>query len=123
MRLLRLRLVAELLTTNARFEHQAALAHGEDGDAVAVVCSRRGARFESDRGCTRRKLQFAGLEVIERRLVLEEYHLAVGLAAELQADGDLRHAAGTDGGATLEDGAIATSTADADGALGDLWKD
>jgi hypothetical protein len=80
MRLLRLE--AKLLTANARLEHQATRAHGEDGDAVVVVCGLRSALFKSDRRCTCRKLVVAALEVIERRLVLEEYDLAVGLAAE-----------------------------------------
>src|SRR5688572_2298980 len=118
MRLLRLE--AELLAADARLEHQAARAHGENGDALRVVRGLRHALFESDRRCARRNLVVAALEVIERGLVLEEYDLAVGLAAELQADGDLRHAAGADGGAALEDGAIASGTAEADGALGNL---
>src|SRR5688500_20112840 len=114
MRLLRLE--AELLTANAGFEHQSARAHGEDGDAAVVLRGLRHSVLEGNRRCARRDLVVAALEVIERCPVLEEYDLAVGLAAELQADGDLRHAGRADGGATLEDSAIATSPADADGA-------
>ena len=113
----------ELLTANAGFEHQSARAHGEDSDAVVVLCGLRHTVLEGNRRCTRRNLVIAALEAIERRPVLEEYDLAVGLAAELQADCDLRHAGRADGGAALEDGAVAGSTADADSALGDLGKD
>src|SRR5262249_18960738 len=60
------------------------------------------------------------LEGIERLLVLEEDDLPVGLATELQADRDLRHGAGADGGAALENGAVAPGPADPDRSLRDL---
>jgi len=118
-----IRLEGKLLAANARFEHQAAHAHGEDGDAIVVVCRLRSALFESSGRCTCRNLVVATLELIERGSVLEENDLTIGLTAELQADGELGHAAGADGGATLEDGAVASSTADDDSAFGDFGKD
>ena len=57
--------------------------------------------------------------VVQGGLVLEEYDLAVGLAAELQADGDLGHRGRADQLALLEDLAIAVGAAYPDAALAD----
>src|SRR5262249_33040163 len=117
------RRVAKLLAADAGLKHQSAFLHGEDGDAVVVVRSLRRTRLHGHRRNAGGDFEIALLETIERGLVLEENSLAVGLAAGLQADGDLRHLAGANAVALLEHRAVALGAADAETALGDLRKD
>src|SRR5258706_4434404 len=106
-----LRPVAELLGARARLVHQAALGDGEDRHAVVeVACGlgvarraarpdpgtaggrlRRGRRGDRHRARLRAELEMAAGEFVEGALVLEEDDLAVRLAAELRAHGELGH--------------------------------
>src|SRR5215831_14029847 len=98
------RLVAELLSADAGFVHEAALGHGEDRHALVVLAgrgrvllatartrarpgrsglrTRRGG--DGDGVDVRPELEVAADELLQRALVLEEDDLAVAFAAELQ---------------------------------------
>ena len=71
----------------------------------------------------RAELEVAARELVEGALVLEEDDLAVGLPAELQADGHLGHLHVADDLALLVDAAGAVGAADADAALADRGED
>jgi hypothetical protein len=67
----------------------------------------------------RAELEAAARELVAGALVLEEDDLAVGLAAELEADGDLRHGRVAHLAPVHVHAARAVRAADADAALAD----
>src|SRR5229473_7714811 len=105
------RRVRELLPGDGGCIHESTLRNGEYRHAILVVAGRSrvllaaacfgssavGARArgcgcgDRDRAGSGRKLEGTRFEFIQRALVLEEYHRAVGFAAGLESDSDLTH--------------------------------
>src|SRR5579863_549751 len=103
--------VGKLLAGNVGREHEAALGDGKHCHAslvVAIGCgivlpatrprrglictyARRGSRPDGDGAGASRKFKFTGFKFIQESLLLEEYDLAVRLAARLKPDAQLRH--------------------------------
>src|SRR5262249_25167712 len=81
------RFVAELLTTEARLEHQATLGCGEHCDARPVLCV--GCCARGQRHCARLsgESEVASFELGKHLLGFEENNLGVRLTSELEADG------------------------------------
>src|SRR5208283_5347350 len=136
------RRVGEFLSGNSCLIHQAALGNREHRHALLVVArgrrvllaaartrgraagagACRGARGNGDRADVSAEGESAGGEFIERPLILEEDDLAVGLAARLQTDAQLRHRCVADVLALLVDLARAVGRADQESALADRRK-
>src|SRR5437870_2386767 len=134
-----MRLVAELLSSDGRLVHQAALCHGERRHAPPVIANRCSVPLAAAgaRGRTRRarlgvggggyrndgsicaEFEVTAGEFLQRALVLEEDDLAVGLATELKANRNLRHRRVTDDLALSIHAAAAISAADHDAPLPD----
>src|ERR1035438_10102476 len=112
----------EFLSTDAGFEHQAALGDGKHHHPVRVLRIRGGALgggHGADPGAHR---PFATLEVVQGGLVFKEDHLGEVLAAQLRADGELRHVRGSGRGSLFENFARAGRGADANRAFADARK-
>src|SRR5215470_13345912 len=138
-----LRRVFELLPADARFVHESALGHCERRHALVVSASCRclvlrctrarrrtgraclcvGARRNGDGRCIGAKLEIAAGEFPEGPLIFKKDDFAVGLPAELKADGDLCHGRVADIFALLVNATFAVGTSDAHAALAYRRKD
>src|SRR5262249_31937262 len=133
---------AELLTRHGGLVHGTTLDDGEYRDALVVLAGGLGILHTAARtsvgtfgtgagaggpgNCQRidvgSELEVALGEFIEGALILEEDDLAVGLAASLQADTQLRHRGVPDVGAVLIDMAVAVRATHDEAALADRGK-
>jgi len=115
--------VDEFLGAEGKFEHKAAVAVEEDRDAAVEAGRGGGAGLDEGGGGAGGEAEMAFFKAVEGGLVFEDDNLGEGLAAELEAEGELNDPGVADELSLFEDFTFAEGAADHDCGLADGRED